>query len=294
MLKKNCNLQNLVLVKCICHSLHLCASNASEVFVDEVDFLLKETYNWFKNSSIRKHNYKEIYDLININTDNKFTNLSQLSTTRWLSRYRAVDKILQQYLELETFFAIGANKERCHTASLLHDMYKQKENKAILTFLRPILKDIYHLNMYFQKDNIDHYKAFNEVNTLIWSLARRIIQPAIIVHLQNDFKLLVNSMKYEQNYLNLNGCDLGYHFTAELGAAQLTEDTNIAIKSKCMEFIKALLNELVKRMPTHLNIFDAVKNFSPAVILSQFRPKFAELPIQYAPSNKLLAMESQY
>lgn len=129
-LKKKLNLSNLVLVKCVCHSLHLCSSKASEVFADEIDFLLRETYNWFKYSTIRQSKYKEIFNLINLDSG-KFSKFSQLSATRWLSRYRAVEKIYAQYLELETFFNIHAEKERCHTAKLLNDAFKNKKKTKL-------------------------------------------------------------------------------------------------------------------------------------------------------------------
>jgi hypothetical protein len=83
LLKTNLNLENLILVKCVCHTFH---SKASEIFSDEIYFLMKETYNWFKNSVIRMHQYQEIYDLIN--NGEKFYKLTKLSSSRWLSRYR--------------------------------------------------------------------------------------------------------------------------------------------------------------------------------------------------------------
>lgn len=101
LLRKNFNLNDLILVKCICHSLHLCCSKASEVFSDDIDYLLKETYNWFRYSQTRMSQYKEIYNLINTdgnNTIKKFIKFTKLSTTRWLSRYHAVEKIYSQYL----------------------------------------------------------------------------------------------------------------------------------------------------------------------------------------------------
>jgi hypothetical protein len=100
LLKTNLYLENLILVKCVCHSLDLCASKASEIFSDKIDFLIKETYNWFKNSVIRMHQCQQIYYLIN-NYCEKFYKLTKLSNTRWLSRYRAVEKII---VALETFF----------------------------------------------------------------------------------------------------------------------------------------------------------------------------------------------
>lgn len=158
---------DLVFVKCVCHSFHLCTSKASEVFHDEVDYLLRETYSWFKHSALRMAKYKQIFQLINITENTQYTKLAQLSATRWLSRYKAVEKILLQYLELETFFTIQSQKERCHSAKILSDLFKNKTNKLYLIFLQPILKQIHNLNLYFQGLDIDFYKGFNEINTLI-------------------------------------------------------------------------------------------------------------------------------
>jgi hypothetical protein len=98
---------NIILVKCVCHSLHLCASKAREVFENSIDFLLRETYSWFKHSPLKTAQYKHLYELINLNEGNsKYTKLIQLSGTCWLSRYKAVEKILSQYLELKALFNI--------------------------------------------------------------------------------------------------------------------------------------------------------------------------------------------
>ncbi|XP_030761112.1 uncharacterized protein LOC115886173 isoform X2 [Sitophilus oryzae] len=292
LLKTKFELNNLVLVKCICHSLHLCASKASEIFADEIDFLLKETYNWFQNSTLRQSKYKEIFSLIN--NDSKFTKMTKLSGTRWLSRYRAVEKILAQYLELETFFTINANKERCHSAQLLSNAYKNKTNKVYLTFLCPILKQIYYLNLYFQSANVDFYKAFEDVITTIWSLAGQIIKPLIIIHLDKNLELLSNAMKYDQNFLDLDSCDLGYYFEQEIDAAQLNSEEIIGIKKKCFQFIKDLLTQLINRMPNHLDVFLQIRNFSPGLILNQKRKKFGELPLMYANPGTLTDLEAQY
>jgi hypothetical protein len=115
---------------------------------------------------------------------------------------RSVEKILRQYLELETFFSIHAQKERCHTAKLLSNAYKNKKNKLILIFLEPILKQIYFLNLYFQKQTLDYCQAFEEISTLIWSLARQIMRPPMVNSLDNNLELLTNALKFEQNYLD--------------------------------------------------------------------------------------------
>lgn len=108
--KNNLNLENLVLVKCIRHS------KASEIFKDETEFLLKETYNWFRYSSLRTEKYKGIFNLINTNEENRFSKFTKLFSTRCLSRCKAVEKILNQYVELETFFSINHLSEKCYKA----------------------------------------------------------------------------------------------------------------------------------------------------------------------------------
>ena len=51
---------NLMLLKCICHSLHLACSHASEELPSNIDYLIRETYNWFHRSALRRESYLKI------------------------------------------------------------------------------------------------------------------------------------------------------------------------------------------------------------------------------------------
>lgn len=47
-LKKEHELPNLVLVRCVCHSLQLAVSHASEKTLPRnIEYIIRETYNWF-------------------------------------------------------------------------------------------------------------------------------------------------------------------------------------------------------------------------------------------------------
>lgn len=60
------DLKNLVLVRCVCHSLQLALSAATEETLPRnLDFLIRETYNWFEHSTIRQQAYLNIHKLIN-------------------------------------------------------------------------------------------------------------------------------------------------------------------------------------------------------------------------------------
>lgn len=148
--------------------MHLATSKSASIYHDKIDFLLRETFNWFKYSTIRKAKYKKIYDLININEkENKFYNFVKLSETRWLARYNCVKVILDQYLELQTFFSMVVNDEKCYTTRLLCAEYKNEINKVTLLFICPILKQLNNLNLYFQNDKIDFNKAYDEITSFM-------------------------------------------------------------------------------------------------------------------------------
>lgn len=47
------NVPNLVLIKCICHSLQLTVSHATrEILPRHLEFIISETFNWFSKSAL--------------------------------------------------------------------------------------------------------------------------------------------------------------------------------------------------------------------------------------------------
>lgn len=100
--KLKAEVPHLILIRCVCHSLQLAVSHAtSECLPRNLEFLIKETYNWFAHSSVRQGKYKELYSTIN--EGHAPLKLVQLSQTRWLSIDGAINRILDQWVELKTF-----------------------------------------------------------------------------------------------------------------------------------------------------------------------------------------------
>jgi hypothetical protein len=176
----------------------------------------------------------------------------------------------------------------------LEKLYKDPAIKAILIFIKPILKQTYLLNLYFQNDQVDFYRAFNDINTFIWSLARQILKLPLIEQLHQNLELLQNALKYDSNFSPLDVADLGFELGNYFSHLNLPQETVKSIQSECIQFIKTLLNELLKRMPSHLEVFKQASYFSPAVILNHIRPRFSELPLQFADSESISDIESQY
>lgn len=58
----------LILVKCVCHSLQLAVNQSLDEHLPEsLEFIVYETYNWFSKSSNRQFLYKTLYNNLNGN-----------------------------------------------------------------------------------------------------------------------------------------------------------------------------------------------------------------------------------
>ena len=102
---------DIVMFKCICHSLQLAASKASSVLPAHIDFLVRESYNWFAHSTKRLCDYNELHMKL---ADEVTLMLLQLSATRWMSCNECVRRILNQWNVLQKFFHQAALEEKCY------------------------------------------------------------------------------------------------------------------------------------------------------------------------------------
>jgi len=85
------DIPKLFVMKCVCHSLALCANYACTKLPVEVETLIRDIYNFMHQSYKRQTEFQEFqifYDL----KPNKFLQPSQ---TRWLSVNAAVKRIIE-------------------------------------------------------------------------------------------------------------------------------------------------------------------------------------------------------
>ncbi|KAL1444337.1 hypothetical protein MTO96_045565 [Rhipicephalus appendiculatus] len=95
------DIPNLFVMKCICHSFHLCASYACEKLPRAVEDEVRDIYNYFHSSPKRQERLKDFQGFL----DSKPHKMLQASQTRWLSLHSVVGRVLEQYEPLKRFFA---------------------------------------------------------------------------------------------------------------------------------------------------------------------------------------------
>jgi len=274
---------NLQLMRCTCHSLHLCSSKASEELPSSLDFVAREIFNWFSISPLRKINYKKTFDLINSDNDaQKFRQMIQLSRTRWLAFYDVVKRLLEQWIELKTHFRIACDAEKCYTARTIRDMLEDDCNRLYLVFLKPILFEIQHLNTSFQSEKIDAGSLYTEITLTFLSFATRILKPIFLrttAHM-SLVQQVIDAVDNDLAFLSLTKMDFGQQFKEEIERSQISAENKFQVQQRCFNFLKRLLREMAQRLPANFEIFTKVELLSPSHCTSQVRVKSRIFPCQ--------------
>jgi len=94
---------HIYLMKCICHSAHLCASHACEKLPRTAEDLLRDIYDYFCHSAKRQSESKELQYF----TETEPHKLLQPSQTRWLSLHSSVSRVIEQWDTLLRYFHRG-------------------------------------------------------------------------------------------------------------------------------------------------------------------------------------------
>lgn len=281
------------LVRCICHSIDNAASKAVDEMPACVDYLCREVYNWFCHSTQRRIEYRRLFDILN-GKEKVFHNFVQLSNTRWLARFNAVKVIVENWEELKVHFNTVVNKEKCYSARVLSEMLNTNSNYLSLLAVKPILFETNKLNLLFQKDDLDLGVAYQHVSNLVCLIAAKIFKPAFVE--QKNINTYMENYDNTLAYVEPHQADFGIEYTRALQNFPIELNEKVMLETKCFNYIKKCLGELIKRLPDNLDLFKKISVLSPKWCLCQVtRRKFIDLPFLYLiPEKDLFEAENQY
>lgn len=171
-----CELILHIIFNGVCHSLKLAASKAADTLPAHLDFLVRESYNWFSHNPKRLIQYRELYKCL---MNEVPTKLRQLSATRWLSWYECITQIIDQWDALKLCFQLeSSNDEKCYTARQLASMYQDPKNFIMLIFLEGTLKDFSRINKLFELANADVVRLGSDFVDFFFSLLQHVVIPS--------------------------------------------------------------------------------------------------------------------
>lgn len=151
----------LEIVKCLCHSLHLCASEACKVLPRTCEDLAWNIYNLFKASAKRQFAFQKFQCFLDL----KIHKMLHPFQTRWLSLEAVVSRLLEQWDALKLYFIDNRFSERLVTVEHILNALSDPLMKLFFLFLEYVLPKFTRLNAYFQSDKTVIATMFEAVSS---------------------------------------------------------------------------------------------------------------------------------
>jgi len=139
--------KTIIAAHCNDHIIHNCAKNALKLLSFDIENVILKVFAEFSNSAKKRENLKECYDFY----ESEFHEVVRHSPTRWLSLFKAVDRLLLSWQPLKYYF-LTLGKDECPTP--IWTMISDQEHE-ISPLDEPTISEIYiyfvHSFMSFQK-----------------------------------------------------------------------------------------------------------------------------------------------
>lgn len=268
--------------KCICHSLHICASNAAKCLPRRCEDLVKDVYNFLKQSAKRKTVFSKFQELASV----PIHQMLHPAQTRWLSFYPAVNRLLEQWDALLLFFQDCNQKDKLESVDRILQNLTNPSIKLYYQFLNWVLPKFNALNAFFQSAKVVLTTAHIQICSVFKEFLASFLKSTYIdgtdltkidpycstylldtreMYLGTDF--LLSEQEMTRNSLS-NNID---------SRKQTSEEIN-EVKIRCRSFLQTACKEMQKRYSFSDPILTNVHIFSPRnAIDSEIRQRHQSL-----------------
>ena len=198
---------NLFVIHCICHVAALCASHAcSDAIPNEVEQLLRDTYNFFHQSSKRLAQLANFQHFVDVEPHC----LLYPSQTRWLSLHQCVARMVQQWPALRSFFA--STDERLVVVQRILQRLDNPTFKLYFLFLDEVLPLFSRFNQSFQSERPLPHVLYSELIVLYKKFLLKFIQEEVVeAHAHNILELDVEEkdlqLSNDQLFVGVATCE---------------------------------------------------------------------------------------
>ena len=175
----------LYVLHCICHVSHLIVSDAMPCIPSYVTSLTENLYWWFHHSAKRVTELHSFQEWLQVEGHKILKKVD----TRWLSLEACVNRIIEQYAPLVSYFdSLESSKmpaERGAKMKAIREQLKKPITKAYLLFLSNILSFISKFNLLFQSSSPNIHCLLKEMQQLLLRLVNKFIVPHAVQSASN-------------------------------------------------------------------------------------------------------------
>lgn len=256
------DIPNLFVMKCICHTFHLCASYACAKLAREPEGLVRDIYNYFNNSPKRAGILKEFQEFLNL----KPHKILHPCQTRWLSLRPAVTRLLEQYEALKLYFTEHSFTDRLQTSDNILCMLKNPYNKMYLEFLEYALEIFNNLNRLMQSQRPEIHKLHENMKTAFRTLLDNYIQSSYLM----STELQEVQFDNPRRYLPIEQIYLGTKVATSIATSTSLEPEHIKnFRLRCLEFYIEGARQIRNRYNFNNKIIENMEFLNPDIIKSR-------------------------
>ncbi|XP_066599919.1 protein FAM200A-like [Prorops nasuta] len=251
MLEKN---PRIITIPCICHVSALAASAACKTLPSFPEDFVKNIVNFINGSPKRTAIFREFQRCF---TD-KTINLLKHAETRWLTRHKCIDRVIENWDVLNNFL-LELSSENNRQATELHKCMQNAETKAYLYFLRFVLNKFSAFNAEFQsRDTKIHLLQPKSVELLIFILSQ-FLKPALLKCLIDEDNFRTITFSREQNIMEIEKINIGIdckdYLQEKLDEGTLSILQADHIKQNCLKLLMKAADEIRNRFPIDAPFF---------------------------------------
>lgn len=254
------DIPHIFVMKCICHSFHLCASNACTMLPSAIEELTRNIYNYFSNSPKRVETFKEFQKFTNV----KIHKILHPAQTRWLSVESVVVRILEQYEALKLFFIDASVSDRTVTAANILQNLQDPLTKMFLMFLEFVLPIFNNLNRELQSATPQIHNLHKKMCTVYKTLLECFIKRTVIQQMPMS---LIN-INDPQNYLPLEEIYMGAKILAVLHNKHFDSQQLHVLRTRCLSFYVEGARQIRKRYDFDNTVLKSLEVLDPEIVRS--------------------------
>lgn len=233
----------ITIFRCICHSIHLCASEAAKTLPRHCEDLLRNIYSYFSHSAKRKNEFKEFQEFC----QTKPHKILHVSQTRWLSLHQAVSRVLEQWRPLTLYFTSKAVEERLVAVQTISSSLNDPSILCYFHFLNYVLPKFNRLNLLFQKQT----PTIHLLHESLTNLYRTLILMFCSDHVVHKTQLEDIDPTDEAHYLPLHQIFLGHSLHTYFQSEGIRDRVSMImdVRTRCRQFLVTMCCEIKRRFP---------------------------------------------
>lgn len=259
---------HIFVMKCICHSFHLCASYACEKLPQEVEKFTRDVHNYFSNSPKRIGDLKLFQEFANISP----LKILHPAATRWLSLESVVKRLLSQYNALILYFTDQVSQNILQ-ANTIYNLIQKPETKLYLHFLAYVLPFFNRLNRLMQSEAPQIHILYKEVTSTVKNILDCFIQPDVL----NSAPIYDIDFKNPRNFLDLKDM----YFGAAIHSSSYNPQALDNLKKYCLQFYLESIEQMFKRFPLKNSLFSKFDFISPSTVMKKKIRSIADVCIVF-------------